>query len=572
MVVVSVLSGLAEAALLTAIAAMATALAEQRTTLSLEVLGAEFSIPMTTALIAALTLAMVRGALQLWVAYLPARMSGQAMVAIRTLLFDVFVDAEWRAKADEREGGFQGVMINHVRATAECVILFATALSTAVMFMTLVLSAVVMSPVAAALISVLSVVLFAGLRPVGKLLKKAANRLSKENIEYAKTTQEVAALAEETQVFGATTAYRARFYDQLRAVQIPFQRVRFLSAAAPGLYQSVALVVLVVALGFVAWTQPSDIATLGAVVLLLVRAVTYGQRVQGAISSIDEKMPFMNHLADAIEKYQAAPQEAGHVAMQRIDRLEMVDVHYAYEPGHDIAKGLSFSVSTGEIIGIVGPSGAGKSTLVQLLLRLRRPSSGQYLANDRPARDVRAEDWRSLVTYVPQVPKLSFGTIRENIRYFRDGITDEQIERAARRAFLHDEILALPDGYDTVVGSRSTSLSGGQRQRLCLARALVLEPTVVVLDEPTSALDVKSEVAVQESLRELAGRSIVFLVAHRLSTLTICDRVMVVNGGRVEAIGPIEELRQVNAYFDEVSAISSGENKNVAQTGGEDSS
>ena len=129
---------------------------------------------------------------------------------------------------------------------------------------------------------------------------------------------------------------------------------------------------------------------------------------------------------------------------------------------------------------------------------------------------------------------------------------------AARRAHLHDDIVALPDGYDTVVGARSSMVSGGQRQRICLARAIAGSPTVIILDEPTSALDVKSEELVQNALRELAGTSIVFLVAHRLSTLDICDRVMVVSDGRIQAFDTTDRLMDVNRYFKEVSDISRG--------------
>ncbi len=554
--IASVVAGLLEAVLLTLIAALALALADGRDVrMGLGGIGLDLTIPVALGL--GIALAVLRGILQLWVVYLPAVMGGQAMVDLRTRLFDAFVGAAWPSKASERDGGFQSVMLNQVRATSETIVLIAGIISAALMFASLLASAVVMSPVAAAVITIVSLVLFAALRPLSNSLRKSATTLSSENIEYAKTTQEAAALAEETEVFGASAAYRGRFYSQLRAVQVPSQRVRFLSAAVPSLYQSVALLVLVLALGVVALLGVGNVATLGAVVLILVRAVTYGQRVQTVISSVDEKLPFVHHLADAIERYESQPQDPGRRGADHIGDLTMSGVGFHYEGGADVLRDVSFSVKSGETIGIVGPSGSGKSTLVQLLLRLREPTEGTYSVNGVSASDIDREDWRRMVTYVPQSPQLFYGTVRENIRFFRDDIDDAAIEDAARRAHLHDDILRLPHGYDTIVGARASLVSGGQKQRICLARALAARPAVMILDEPTSALDVKSEESVQESLRDLAGDSVVFLVAHRLSTLAICDRVMVIADGAIVGLDTAENLMDNNTYFREVSEISS---------------
>jgi ABC-type multidrug transport system fused ATPase/permease subunit len=156
---------------------------------------------------------------------------------------------------------------------------------------------------------------------------------------------------------------------------------------------------------------------------------------------------------------------------------------------------------------------------------------------------------------VPQSPQLIWGTVAENIRFFRPEISDAEVEQAARRAHIHDEILSWPEGYRTVVGPRASAVSGGQRQRVCLARALAGNPDVLILDEPTSALDVRSEQAVQESLAEVKEDVLLFLVAHRLSTLSICDRVMVIVDGRLQAIDEPGALLERNDFFREVSDI-----------------
>jgi ABC-type multidrug transport system fused ATPase/permease subunit len=159
------------------------------------------------------------------------------------------------------------------------------------------------------------------------------------------------------------------------------------------------------------------------------------------------------------------------------------------------------------------------------------------------------------VAYVPQTSQLVYGTVADNIRFYREGLSDEAVEAAARRAHIHDDVVSWPEGYQTVVGQRASAVSGGQRQRLCLARALVADPDVLILDEPTSALDVKSEQLVQDSLEELKAELVLVLVAHRLSTLSVCDRVMVVVGGRVQALETPEVLMEGNDFYREVTEI-----------------
>jgi ABC-type multidrug transport system fused ATPase/permease subunit len=175
--------------------------------------------------------------------------------------------------------------------------------------------------------------------------------------------------------------------------------------------------------------------------------------------------------------------------------------------------------------------------------------------NGADASSFRRIEWQQRVAYVPQTSQLIHGTVAENIRFYRPELSDHDVETAARRAHVHDEIMSWPEGYQTVVGQRASAVSGGQRQRLCLARALADRPDVLILDEPTSALDVKSEMLVQESLHRLKGDVILFLVAHRLSTLSICDRVMVIVGGQLEAIDEPSQLLTTNDFYREVTEI-----------------
>ena len=211
----------------------------------------------------------------------------------------------------------------------------------------------------------------------------------------------------------------------------------------------------------------------------------------------------------------------------------------------------------GTIVGVVGPSGAGKSTFVQLLLGLRDPTAGRITADGTDVRRFDAERWFARVSVVPQEPVLLATTVFDNIAFRRPGVTAAEVEEAARRAHVHEEIVSFPDGYQTQVGERGSQVSGGQRQRICIARALVGDPHLVVFDEPTSALDPQSEQKVQQALDELRERALVVVVAHRLSTLDRCDEIVVLRDGRLLAHGPAPDVRRDDPWVVEALALGS---------------
>jgi ATP-binding cassette, subfamily B, bacterial len=257
------------------------------------------------------------------------------------------------------------------------------------------------------------------------------------------------------------------------------------------------------------------------------------------------------------ELYRDAAEPADGKRLDTIGHIEFDEVWFEYRPDQPVLHGVSFTVERGEVIGIIGPSGSGKSTLAQLLLRLRRPSEGEIRVDGESVGALSLDDWYRLVTFVPQEARLVPGSVADNIRFFREDVTDADIERAAKLAHLHDDVTSWPRGYDTPAGERSGGeLSGGQRQRLCIARSLVGEPDVIVLDEPTSALDPKSESLLRETMAGLAGRTTLFVIAHRLSTLDICDRIMVLQDGVVRAFDTPERLEQHSDFYAEALGLS----------------
>jgi ABC-type multidrug transport system fused ATPase/permease subunit len=326
---------------------------------------------------------------------------------------------------------------------------------------------------------------------------------------------------------------------------------------SPSLYQSAIYLILFSGLAALYSTGRVHFASLGAVVLLIVRAGTYGQSAQGAYQGLRQSLPFIERLQDAIQRYASSAPPDGARPLESVDTLAFERLSFGYRPGRPVLREISFEVDAGEAVGIIGPSGAGKSTLVQILLQLRGPDDGGYLVNGVAAHEFVRADWHRRIAYVPQQPRVLHASVAENIRYFRD-LDDETVERAGQLARIHDDVMSWSEGYETVIGPRADAVSGGQQQRICLARALAARPQVLVLDEPTSALDPHSETLIQESLSGLRHELTLFIIAHRMSTLDICDRVMVIIDGRMVAFEPTELLQQNNSYFRNASTIAAG--------------
>jgi ABC-type multidrug transport system fused ATPase/permease subunit len=224
--------------------------------------------------------------------------------------------------------------------------------------------------------------------------------------------------------------------------------------------------------------------------------------------------------------------------------IEFANIQFSYPSRKEVEvlKGLSFKANKGEKIAIVGPSGAGKSTIASLLLRFYNPDAGEISFDGVNANEYSLSDIRNQIAIVPQDVLLFGGTIRENICYGKITATDEEIFEAARKANAHEFISSFPEGYQTVVGERGIKLSGGQRQRIAIARALLKNPSILILDEATSSLDSESERLVQEALQLLMKDRTSVIIAHRLSTIREADQIIVVDDGKVKEIGTHQEL------------------------------
>ena len=234
------------------------------------------------------------------------------------------------------------------------------------------------------------------------------------------------------------------------------------------------------------------------------------------------------------------------VAPREAIRFENLSFAYGTEP---VLKEVVLTIPIGQVVALVGPSGAGKSTFAHLIPRFYDPQSGGITFDGTDIREFAKKDLRNAIAVVPQMPSLFIGSIAENIRVGRENASDAEVHEAARRANADEFIRGLPQGYETEVGERGDLLSGGQRQRIAIARAFLKDAPILILDEATSALDSESEAMVQQALAALVKGRTTFIIAHRYSTITIADRVLVFQAGRIIGDGDHETLRETDPIY-----------------------
>ena len=549
----SMAGGLIEAGFLLVVTRLAFAVTEDSQ--QLQLMG-RLHLPLTAALAVGVLLLLLRIAAGLALGWQAASFTSKLVASTRRSLASAFLGASWKAQHGSQSGRLQELLTTYAQQGSALGSALGGAAASGFSLLALLATAIVVQPVAS-IVLVLSVLILASiLRPVRTAIRTQARSAASVGMEFATSLNEISQLGMEMHVFGVQEQTERKVQTLIEQNESIARRLNFLKSVLPTMYVGLAYFAILGALGAISSIAISDLGSVSAVMLIMLRSLSYGQALQVALASVSGAVPFLSSLDDELSRYREAELPVGqqHVTSARFVSVENVNFGYALDT--PVLNDISFNIGPKEIVGIIGPSGGGKSTIVELLLGLRTPDSGTIRIGGQDLHTLRREEWVRKVTLVPQDSHLIEGSVADNIRFLRDWVSDDDIKAACELANLEEDIARWDEGYERQVGSGGSGLSGGQRQRLTIARALVEKPDLLILDEPTSALDVRSESLIRTTLNNLRHETTVVIVAHRLSTLDICDRLIVVEDGRIEAFGTPARLQANSHFYRTVLAIS----------------
>jgi ATP-binding cassette subfamily B protein len=417
---------------------------------------------------------------------------------------------------------------------------------------------VVMTQVLGILVLVVLPSIYFG-RRVRKLSRASQDRVADSSAIAAEVLSEIPVVqgfvqeAREAERFRRSTEAAfdtARRRSRVRALLVAFMITATFGALLWGLYQGTQAVIQgQISAGHLGQTVVFVIIFVGAVAVL---SEVWGDllRAAGATERLMELLDAKSPVQDPPQPRPLPPVHGGSAV-----RFEHVSFHYPSRPRQPALADFSLEVRPGETVALVGPSGAGKSTVFQLLLRFYDVHQGRVLVDGVPVHETSLAALRERIAIVPQDSTVFSTSALENIRYGRPGASDEEVVAAAKAAFAHDFLSALPEGYATYLGERGVRLSGGQRQRIAIARAMLKNPPLLLLDEATSALDAESERMVQRALEAAMADRTTLVIAHRLATVLKADRIVVMDGGRIVDSGTHDELVAREGLYARLAAM-----------------
>ena len=540
------LSGVLEAAFLVLIARAGLAITKGETTLAFATI---LSMSINDTLLLTASILFTRLCLSLIGVRINAGITYRIAVNLRTKLSHAFLRSSWNVQQAQPAGVLQQLLITFPTQGTVLTTQLANSLGAGLTLISMLSISLTVDFLSTVIVIGLLVILGSVLRPLRSRLNRRSQASIDPQVALSNGVAQISTLGLEIQAFGVQSQAE-QFIDKLVESDAKSnRRVGLIAHSISPIYVTLAYGAVLAALVVIASIDNNRLQSSGAVMLIMLRALSYGQMLQQGSAALAQIVPLLNRIEKTTEFFGKNKSTSGEKIINTVGEIELQHIHFFYKPDKPALEDISVVLKKGFCYGIIGPSGSGKSTLVQLLLGIRNPDIGLITVDGIDLHQIDRTSWSSKVAFVPQDATLITGTVAENIAFYRTGITEEQLVNAARAAHFLDDIQNLSDSFNTHLGERGQQLSGGQRQRLSIARALVGNPELLILDEPTSALDVKSESVIQKTIENLHGKVTVLIIAHRLSTLDVCDKLLVIQEGQLKALGTPSELASSNDFY-----------------------
>lgn len=498
---------------------------------------------------------LVKTGLSFWVAHMQANVLGRFTGDLAARLFSGYLRRPYAFHLGRNAADINSRLIFGVASSVHALRAFSQLLVEGVALLSIVLLLLYVNVNAALItISVIGVPAYVVYRILRRRLRTIGADVHQLNAQAAESTLQALGGIKELKVLGQEATFHGS-YARARQHLAEAETQYGVLLVAPRLLLELATVFVVLGLAAVLAAQglvASIVPILGLYAAAAFRLLPAANRLIAALQTLRYSEAGLRKVTEDLlpaddDGLQSRSQSPLHLAKE----IHLDGVSFAYAADQaPVLRNVNLTIRAGECIGFVGQSGAGKSTLMDLLLGLLEPTSGRILVDEVDIRS-RVRDWQSAIGYVPQAIYLSDDSIRRNVAFGLEGahVSDTQVWESLESAQLKEFVTTLPGGLDTVVGDRGVRLSGGQRQRIGIARALYHQPDILVLDEATSSLDGATEADFIRAIDGLHGRKTILIVAHRLSTVAKCDRIVVMHGGEIVDIGTYDQLMANSWHF-----------------------
>jgi len=512
-----------------------------------------FHLPLTlTTVISLMIFLFIFKAIFLYLAnYISSRIYVDYELETRERLFRKTLESDWSYLMHQKIGYLDSVLMNDVGGISSALNNFGASILTGTSLITYAIIAFNISiPITLSTLA-MGMVLFFSLKPIFYKVRKLTKSTSEtvkdlshhinQHIIGGKT---IKAMSLEQSVLDRGVYY----FENLKSIRMAQYKY---SLFFNTFLEPISLLFVII-IFLTSYRSPTfNIVTFVAIIYLVQKMFSFVQSIQAKFNVINESLPLVNILVN-YEKGLDKNREftGGDKKFSFNTKLELQNITFKYSGDQNILESLNLSINKGEMAAIIGPSGAGKTTIVDLVLRIFRPNQGKILIDGTNVDEINIKSWHDNIGYVSQDIFLLNDTIENNIRFYNDLLSRQEIVEASKSANMYDFIETLPDKFNTIVGERGIQLSAGQRQRIVLARVLARKPRILILDEATSALDNESEHKIQEAIKNLRGKLTILVIAHRLTTVTHTDKIMVLKDGVIAEEGsPQKLLSNTGSYF-----------------------